>query len=452
MKLNITDLEAMEILDSRGNPTVEVAATVYNNHDGLYYQDRASVPSGASTGKFEAVEKRDGEMRYNGKGVLQAVNNVNTTILEALKGEDALDQRHIDTLMIALDGSANKQNLGANAMLGVSLALAKAAAKGLGLSLCRYVGGVSVYRMPVPMMNILNGGAHVAGKDSQDFQEFMIVPVGADSFREALRMGTEVYHSLKSLLNAKGQVTAVGDEGGFAPRIESVEAVLNLLMQAVCDAGFQSGKDICFALDVAASEWKPTKESAMIMDERKITGQFLYHLPKSGKVYTTEELISFYKELVKQYPIISIEDPLDEEDWEGWKEITKELGDKVQLVGDDLFVTNTKRLKKGIEKGCANSILIKLNQIGTLSETIDAIHMAHKAGYTAIVSHRSGETEDTTIADLAVALGCGQIKTGAPCRSERVAKFNQLLRLERDLGKMAFYPGMQAFTDRKEYL
>lgn len=423
----IEKVTGREILDSRGNPTVEA---VVHLMDGTIA--RGAAPSGASTGEFEALELRDGEKkRYLGKGVLKAVENINTVINDALQGVDASDTYAVDKAMEKADGTSDKSKLGANAILAVSIACARAAGKSLEIPLYRFLGGVSGNCLPVPMMNILNGGAH--SKNSIDFQEFMILPVGACCFKEALRMGTEVYHSLKKVLENKGLSTAVGDEGGFAPDVDGVEAVLDLMAEAVKDAGYECGKDICFALDVAASEWKSEK------------GKGYYHLPKSGKDYCTEELIAMYRNVAEKYPVISIEDPLDEEDWEGWKKITEELGDKVQLVGDDLFVTNTERLSKGIENKCANSILIKLNQIGSVSETLEAIKMAHKAGYTAIASHRSGETEDTTIADLAVALNTCQIKTGAPCRSERVAKYNQLLRIEEELGENAVYPGIKAF-------
>ena len=401
---------------------------------------RAASPSGASTGAFEALELRDCDKnRYMGKGVLQAVNNINTIIAKEILGMDATNIYAVDQAMIRADGTKDKSKLGANAILAVSLATARAAAHAKNMPFYRFVGGISGNKLPVPMMNILNGGAHA--KNSVDYQEFMIVPVGAHSFKDALRMGTEVYHSLKSVLEKRGLSTAVGDEGGFAPDIDSLEEVLDILVLAVQQAGYVCGKDIYFALDVAASEWKPKTESEMLKSEHQITKQYQYHLPKSGKDYTSDDLIAIYKEIVEKYPIISIEDPLDEEDWEGWKKITKELGQSVQLVGDDLFVTNIKRLQKGIDEGCANSILIKLNQIGSLSETIEAVQMARKSGYTAISSHRSGETEDTTISELAVALNMGQIKTGAPCRSERVAKYNQLLRIEEELGESAIFSG-----------
>lgn len=429
--VRIEAVHGREILDSRGNPTVEVEVVLEDGTTG-----RASVPSGASTGAFEAVELRDKDSeRYQGNGVKKAVEHVNKEIASAIRGKNIFNQIEIDKAMIEADGTENKGNFGANAILGTSLAVAKAAANFLYLPLYQYIGGCNAKSLPVPMMNIINGGAHA--KNSIDFQEFMILPVGACCFREALRMGTEVYHSLKKELANKGLSTAVGDEGGFAPDVDSLETVLDLLVDSVKNAGYECGRDICFALDVAASEWKSEK------------GKGQYHLPKSGKDFSTDELIDMYKNMIKKYPIVSIEDPLDEEDWDGWKRITAEIGEKVQLVGDDLFVTNTKRLSKGIEEGCGNSILIKLNQIGSLSETLEAIEMAHKAGYTAIVSHRSGETEDTTIADLAVALNTCQIKTGAPCRSERVAKYNQLLRIEEELGEVAVYPGMKAFRVKR---
>ena len=439
--LEVKEVIGREILDSRGNPTVEAEVVLACGARG-----RGIAPSGASTGEFEALELRDKNPdRYLGKGVLTAVENVNTVIAQALVGLDASDIYKLDAAMIAADGTTDKSGLGANAILAVSIAAVKAAAQALNLPVYRFLGGVSQTCLPIPMMNILNGGAHA--HNSIDFQEFMIMPVGASSFRDALRMGTEVYHSLKKVLENRGLSTAVGDEGGFAPDVADVEEVLKLLTEAIEHAGYVCGKDICFALDVAASEWKPQKETGMMNAEHKITGQCSYHLSKAGTDYTSDELIELYKNMVSKYPIISIEDPLDEEDWMGWKKITKELGDKVQLVGDDLFVTNTSRLGKGIEEKCGNSILIKLNQIGTVSETLEAIKMAHQAGYTAIASHRSGETEDTTIADLSVALGCGQIKTGAPCRSERVAKYNQLLRIEEELGFSAVY-GDPAFKKR----
>ena len=426
--LEIEKVTGREILDSRGNPTVEAEVLLIDGTTG-----RGTAPSGASTGEFEALELRDEDKkRYLGKGVLKAVKNINNTINDTLTGMDASDIYAIDSAMIKEDGTKDKSKLGANAILAVSIACARAAANAMDISLYRFLGGISGNRLPVPMMNILNGGAH--SKNSIDIQEFMIVPVSACCFKEALCMGAEVYHSLKKVLEERGLSTAVGDEGGFAPDVDSLEEVLDLLVESVKEAGYECGKDICFALDVAASEWKSKK------------GKGCYHLPKSGRDYNSDELIDMYKNMTMKYPIISIEDPLDEEDWDGWKKITAELGDKIQLVGDDLFVTNTKRLEKGIAEKCGNSILIKLNQIGSVSETLEAIKMAHKAGYTSIASHRSGETEDTTIADLAVALNTCQIKTGAPCRSERVAKYNQLIRIEEELGEAAVYPGIEAFN------
>lgn len=441
--MKIVKVTGREVLDSRGNPTVEAEVVLEDGAIG-----RGISPSGASTGEFEALELRDNDRsRYLGKGVLKAVDNINEKIAQSIIGMNADNIYEIDSVMKKIDGTDDKSVLGANAVLAVSIATVRAMADSLGIPVFRLIGGTSANVLPVPMLNILNGGAH--SKNSIDFQEFMIMPVGACCFKEALRMGTEVYHSLKKVLQDKGLSTAVGDEGGFAPDIDSVEEVLDILTEAVKSAGYECGSDICFALDVAASEWKPKDEFGMMAAEHKITGQCRYHMPKSGKDYTSDELIDMYKNMVMKYPIISIEDPLDEEDWEGWKKITTELGEKVQLVGDDLFVTNTQRLSKGIENKCANSILIKLNQIGSVSETLEAIKMAHKAGYTAIVSHRSGETEDTTIADLAVALNTCQIKTGAPCRSERVAKYNQLLRIEEELGECAVYPGVRAFNIKK---
>ena len=426
--LEIEKVTGREILDSRGNPTVEAEVLLIDGTTG-----RGTAPSGASTGEFEALELRDEDKkRYLGKGVLKAVKNINNTINDTLTGMDASDIYAIDSAMIKEDGTKDKSKLGANAILAVSIACARAAANAMDISLYRFLGGISGNRLPVPMMNILNGGAH--SKNSIDIQEFMIVPVSACCFKEALCMGAEVYHSLKKVLEERGLSTAVGDEGGFAPDVDSLEEVLDLLVESVKEAGYECGKDICFALDVAASEWKSKK------------GKGCYKLPKSRRDYNSDELIDMYKNMTMKYPIISIEDPLDEEDWDGWKKITAELGDKIQLVGDDLFVTNTKRLEKGIEEKCGNSILIKLNQIGSVSETLEAIKMAHKAGYTSIASHRSGETEDTTIADLAVALNTCQIKTGAPCRSERVAKYNQLIRIEEELGEAAVYPGIEAFN------
>ena len=409
-----------EIIDSRGNPTVE--AEVYLKDRGV---GRGVAPSGASTGIYEALELRDGDKgRFGGKGVSKAVENINTIIQDTLVGMDASDIYTIDQAMIKADGTKDKSKLGANAILAVSIACAKAAAASLNLPLYRFLGGITGNRLPVPMMNILNGGAHAA--NTVDVQEFMIMPIGAPSFKEGLRWCTEVFHGLASILKSKGLATSVGDEGGFAPNLDSDEEAIELILEAIKKVGYTPGSDFVLAIDAAASEWKGSE-----------TGQYI--LPKCKKTYNSAQLIAHWKNLCNKYPIFSIEDALDEEDWEGWKLLTKELGNKVQLVGDDLFVTNTERLKKGIESGCGNSILIKLNQIGSVSETLEAIKMAHKAGYTAISSHRSGETEDTTIADLAVALNTGQIKTGAPSRSERVAKYNQLLRIEEDLGLSAQY-------------
>ncbi len=426
--LQIEKVIGREIVDSRGNPTVE--AEVYLT-DGTV--GRGTAPSGASTGEFEAIELRDGDRsRFGGKGVETAVGNVNTVINDVLKGLDPQNVYAVDAAMLAADGTPNKSRLGANAILAVSIASCKAAAESLGIPLYRFLGGANANVLPVPMMNILNGGAHAT--NSVDTQEFMIMPVGASTFREALRWCTEVFHALQKNLKAEGNTTAVGDEGGFAPDLKDDEDTIEHILQAVKDAGYEPGRDFVLAMDAASSEWKSEK------------GIGYYHQPKSGKDFTSDELIAHWKSLVEKYPIWSIEDGLDEEDWEGWKKMTAELGDKVQLVGDDLFVTNTQRLSKGIENGSGNSILIKLNQIGSVSETLEAIKMAHKAGYTAITSHRSGETEDTTIADLAVALNTRQIKTGAPSRSERVAKYNQLLRIEEELGEAAVYPGRNAFN------
>ena len=426
----IASVWAREILDSRGNPTIEVEVSLDSGHVG-----RAAVPSGASTGTREALELRDGDKaRYKGKGVSKAVENVNTEIAEAIVGLDALRQVQVDNTMLDLDGTDNKSRLGANAMLGVSLATARAAAESLALPLYQYIGGVNAKVLPVPMMNIINGGAHAP--NNLDIQEFMIMPAGAPSFKEGLRWCTEVFHALQALLKSKGLATSVGDEGGFAPDLASDEEAIQYILEAIEKAGYLPGRDFVLAMDAASSEWKGSKKGE-------------YKLPKCGKVFTSEELVEHWKQLVEKYPIYSIEDGLDEEDWEGWQHMTKELGGKVQLVGDDLFVTNTERLSKGIRLGCGNSILIKLNQIGSVSETLEAIKMAHKAGYTAIASHRSGETEDTTIADLAVALNTCQIKTGAPSRSERVAKYNQLLRIEEELGSAAQYPGFGAFNIKK---
>ena len=425
--LAIEKVIGREIIDSRGNPTVEAEVYLLDGTVG-----RGAAPSGASTGEFEALELRDGDKsRFGGKGVTKAVENINTVINDALKGVDASDIYAVDAAMIAADGTKDKSNLGANAILAVSIASARAAANALEIPLYRFLGGVNGNRLPVPMMNILNGGAHAA--NTVDVQEFMIMPVGAPSFKEALRWCAEVFHALAALLKSKGLATSVGDEGGFAPDLASDEEAIQYILDAVKDAGYEPGKDFMIAMDAASSEWKGEKKGE-------------YVLPKAGTKFTSEELIEHWKKLVDKYPIISIEDALDEEDWEGWQKLTAELGNKVQLVGDDLFVTNTERLSKGIELGCSNSILIKLNQIGSVSETLEAIKMAHKAGYTAISSHRSGETEDTTIADLAVALNTCQIKTGAPSRSERVAKYNQLLRIEEELGASAVYPGKAAFN------
>jgi len=428
--LEIEKVVSREILDSRGNPTVEAEVTLI---DGTV--SRGTAPSGASTGEFEALELRDGDKsRYLGKGVSKAVENINTVINDTITGMDASDIYAVDKAMIEADGTKDKSNLGANAILAVSIATARAAATALDIPLYRFLGGISGNRLPVPMMNILNGGAHAA--NTVDVQEFMIMPVGAPSFKECLRWCAEVFHALAALLKSKGLATSVGDEGGFAPDLASDEEAIQYILEAVKNAGYEPGKDFMIAMDAASSEWKGSKKGE-------------YVLPKAGTKFTSAELIEHWKKLVEKYPIISIEDALDEEDWEGWQQLTKELGDKVQLVGDDLFVTNTERLAKGIELGCGNSILIKLNQIGSVSETLEAIKMAHKAGYTAISSHRSGETADTTIADLAVALNTCQIKTGAPSRSERVAKYNQLLRIEEELGDSAVYPQMKAFNVKK---
>ena len=429
--LQIVQVIGREILDSRGNPTVEAEVTLA---DGTVATGTA--PSGASTGEFEALELRDGDKsRYLGKGVTKAVENINTIINDAIVGLDASDTYAVDGAMLKADGTKDKSKLGANAILAVSIAAARAAAISLDIPLYKFLGGVQGTSLPVPMMNILNGGAHAT--NTVDTQEFMIMPVGAPSFKECLRWCAEVFHALQSLLKSKGLATSVGDEGGFAPNLSSDEETIETILEAIKNAGYEPGKDFMIAMDAASSEWKSEK------------GKGFYHQPKSGKDFTTDELIAHWAALVDKYPIISIEDALDEEDWEGWKKLTAELGDKVQLVGDDLFVTNTERLSKGIEMGCGNSILIKLNQIGSVSETLEAIKMAHKAGYTAISSHRSGETADTTIADLAVALNTCQIKTGAPSRSERVAKYNQLLRIEEELGDAATYPGLKAFNVKK---
>ncbi len=426
--LEIEKVVGREILDSRGNPTVEAEVTLVDGTVG-----RGTAPSGASTGEFEALELRDGDKgRYLGKGVTKAVENINTIISDAIVGMDASDIYAIDQAMIKADGTKDKSNLGANAILAVSIAAARAASISLDIPLYRFLGGISGNRLPVPMMNILNGGAHAT--NTVDTQEFMIMPVGAPSFKECLRWCAEVFHALASILKAKGLATSVGDEGGFAPNLSSDEETIETILEAIRKAGYEPGRDFMIAMDAASSEWKSEK------------GKGFYKLPKAGTEYTTDELIEHWAALCEKYPIISIEDGLDEEDWEGWQKLTKRLGDKVQLVGDDLFVTNTERLSKGIEMGAGNAILIKLNQIGSVSETLEAIKMAHKAGYAAISSHRSGETADTTIADLAVALNTCQIKTGAPSRSERVAKYNQLLRIEEELGASAVYPGKKAFN------
>lgn len=426
LHLEIEKVVGREIIDSRGNPTVEAEVYLADGTVG-----RGAAPSGASTGEFEALELRDGNKdRFGGKGVSKAVGNINTTINEALKGIDASDIYAVDGAMLAADGTKDKSNLGANAILAVSIAAVRAAATALQIPLYRLLGGVNGNRLPVPMMNILNGGAHAA--NTVDVQEFMIMPAGAPSFKEGLRWCTEVFHALAALLKERGLATSVGDEGGFAPDLGSDEEAIECIFEAVEKAGYKPGEDFVLAMDAASSEWKSATK-----------GEYL--LPKSGRKFTSAELIEHWKQLCEKYPIYSIEDGLDEEDWEGWQQLTKELGDTVQLVGDDLFVTNTERLSKGIKLGCGNSILIKLNQIGSVSETLEAIKMAHNAGYTAVTSHRSGETEDTTIADLAVALNTCQIKTGAPSRSERVAKYNQLLRIEEQLGNAAVYPGKGAF-------
>ncbi|PKM96379.1 MAG: phosphopyruvate hydratase [Firmicutes bacterium HGW-Firmicutes-1] len=432
----ITDIFAREILDSRGNPTVEVEVTVDDKYIG-----RAAVPSGASTGAFEAIELRDGGKRYMGKGVEKVVENVNNILAQHLIGVNVLDQRAIDMEMIDLDGTANKSKLGANAILGVSMAVAKAAATTLGLPLYKYLGGFNAHVMPTPMMNILNGGEHA--DNTIDLQEFMIMPVGAKSFKDALRMCAEIYHSLKKVLHDKGLSTSIGDEGGFAPNLSSSEEAIQMILDAVVQAGYKPKDDIRIALDPAASELYNAETKK-------------YHFPGESKMLgkevtrTSEEMIDYYASLCDKFPIISIEDGLDEEDWEGWKLLTERLGSRIQIVGDDLFVTNTTRLKKGIDKGIANSILIKVNQIGTISETFDAIQMANRAGYAAVISHRSGETEDATIADIAVAANAGQIKTGAPCRSDRVAKYNQLLRIEEELEDAASYLGIHSWFNIKK--
>ena len=429
--LEIEKVYGREIIDSRGNPTVEAEVTLADGTVG-----RGASPSGASTGEFEALELRDGDKtKFGGKGVSKAVANINEKIAPALAGVDASDIYEVDRIMRELDGTKDKSVLGANAILAVSIAAANAAAKSLDLPLYRFFGGVNANTLPVPMMNILNGGAHAT--NSVDTQEFMIMPAGAPTFREGLRWSTEVFHALQKLLKSEGKTTAVGDEGGFAPDLAGDEDTIEHILQAIRNAGYEPGRDFVLAMDAASSEWKSEK------------GKGFYHQPKSGRDFTSDELIAHWKSLIEKYPIYSIEDGLDEEDWEGWQKMTKELGNKVQLVGDDLFVTNTEWLAKGISLGAGNAILIKLNQIGSVSETLDAIKMAQNAGMRAIVSHRSGETEDTTIADLAVALNAGEIKTGAPSRSERVAKYNQLLRIEEELGNAAVYPGKKAFNFSK---
>lgn len=433
--LQIDTVYAREILDSRGNPTVEVEVVV----DGGYV-GRAAVPSGASTGAFEAVELRDGDKsRYLGKGTQNAVDNVNDIIAPEIEGMNALDQVEIDEAMIALDGTPNKGKLGANAILGVSMAVARAAAEALGVSLYNYLGGVNGKELPVPMMNILNGGKHA--DNTVNIQEFMIMPVGAPTFKEALRMCAEVFHNLKSVLKEAGLATSVGDEGGFAPNLGSDEEAFQYIVKAIEKAGYKPGEDFKLAIDAAATE--------MYDEAKKIGKEGCYYFWKTDKLYTAEEMVAFWEEMVSKYPLISLEDALAEEDWDGWKILTERLGDKVQLVGDDLFVTNTERLAKGIKLGVANSILIKLNQIGTITETLDAIKMANRAGYTAVVSHRSGETEDTTIADLVVGMNAGQIKTGAPSRTDRVCKYNQLMRIEEELGSAAQYNGKDVFFNIK---
>ncbi len=427
--LEIESVRALEVLDSRGNPTVQVEVVTEGGFSGV-----AMVPSGASTGSFEAVELRDGDKeRYLGKGVLKAVENVNEVISKEIEGMNIYEQAKIDATMIKLDGTENKGKLGANAMLGVSLAVAKAAAASLGMSLYNYIGGVNAKELPVPMMNIMNGGKHA--DSSLSVQEFMIMPVGAKTFSECMRMGVEVYHNLKKVLKSKGYSTGVGDEGGFAPNLGSEEEAVELIIEAIKQAGYKPGEDVCLALDVAATE---------MFDEAKKIGKDGYYFWKTDEFKTKDQMIDFIVELAEKYPIISIEDGLAEEDWKSWKKLTERIGNKIQLVGDDLFVTNMKRLQKGIDNNTANSILIKLNQIGTLTETLDAIELAKRNGYTAVVSHRSGETEDTTLADVAVATNAGQIKTGAPCRTDRVAKYNRLLNIEAELGDVAVFRGRKA--------
>ena len=430
--LGIESIKALEVLDSRGNPTVQVVAELYDGSCGV-----AMVPSGASTGAFEAVELRDGDSsRYMGKGVLKAVENVNTIIAPELEGMNAYDQPLIDKTLIELDGTENKGKLGANATLGVSLAVARAAAESLGMELYKYIGGVNAKTMPVPMMNIMNGGKHA--DSTLSVQEFMIMPVGAKSFKECLRMCAEIYHTLKKVLKAQGLGTGVGDEGGFAPNVKDEDEALQLIVEAIKEAGYKPGEEVCLALDLAATE--------MYDEAKKIGKEGCYHFWKINETKTCDEMIDFIADLCERYPIISVEDGLAEEDWDGWKKLTDRLGEKVQLVGDDLFVTNIKRLQKGLDLGVTNSILIKLNQIGTLTETLDAIELAKKNGYTAVVSHRSGETEDTTLADVAVATNAGQIKTGAPCRTDRVSKYNRLLNIENELGDIAIYPGRKGLN------
>ena len=430
--LEIERIEALEVLDSRGNPTVQVTVELFDGSCGV-----AMVPSGASTGAFEAVELRDGDpSRYMGKGVLKAVENVNTIIAPELEGMNAYNQPLIDKTLIELDGTENKGKLGANATLGVSLAVARAAAESLGIELYKYIGGVNAKTMPVPMMNIMNGGKHA--DSTLSVQEFMIMPVGAKSFKECLRMCAEIYHTLKKVLKAQGLGTGVGDEGGFAPNVKDEDEALQLIVEAIKEAGYKPGEEVCLALDLAATE--------MYDEAKKIGKEGCYHFWKINETKTCDEMIDFIADLCERYPIISVEDGLAEEDWDGWKKLTDRLGEKVQLVGDDLFVTNIKRLQKGLDLGVTNSILIKLNQIGTLTETLDAIELAKKNGYTAVVSHRSGETEDTTLADVAVATNAGQIKTGAPCRTDRVTKYNRLLNIENELGEIAIYPGRKGLN------
>ena len=430
--LQIEKIKAIEILDSRGNPTVQVEVVLEDGSTGV-----ASVPSGASTGSFEAVELRDGEKsRYKGKGVTKAVENVNKKIAKELIGMNTFEQRKVDEQMIKLDDTLNKSNLGANAILGVSLAVAKAAAESLGMELYKYIGGANAKTMPVPMMNIMNGGKHA--DSTLSVQEFMIMPVGAKSFKECLRMCAEIYHTLKKVLKSKGLGTGVGDEGGFAPNVKDEDEALQLIVEAIKEAGYKPGEEVCLALDLAATE--------MYDEAKKIGKEGCYHFWKINETKTCDEMIDFIADLCERYPIISVEDGLAEEDWDGWKKLTDRLGERVQLVGDDLFVTNIKRLQKGLDMGVTNSILIKLNQIGTLTETLDAIELAKKNGYTAVVSHRSGETEDTTLADVAVATNAGQIKTGAPCRTDRVAKYNRLLNIENELGEIAIYPGIKGLN------